>query len=491
MYTKYLDKKSRGSGRLAFTMLVCGSLLLMGFSPLPQPIQPATGATINVTITKDVRANDGKCSLREAVIAANTNLRSGSKTGECPAGKASLMDSIVLAPGAIYALTLNSTFEDKALNGDLDIRNNPATTDLTIRVRLNGKATIRQNAIVDDRVLDIFGAQVILRGLTLAGGGNVGSGGGIRNNGKLTLNACKVRGNSANWSGGGIFNNKTATLRVNSSAISNNSSKAFGGGIMNQGTLTVNNSVITKNVDVYGGGGINNEGTLTVRKTIFSTNSSGQGGALYNSGRAAIADGTVVGGSGLGVGNTATDGGGGLFSLGTLTVNGSTVSGNQAPYGGGLFNWTGGMLTISNSTVSGNSANEGGGLHNKENSTTVIKNGSIFSGNYAEWGGGGIDNWGTITITGSILRENLSPGAGDALSSGAFAESTASINGSCIAGNGDIAVFTDLPTPQNATGNWWGHASGPSGAGPGSGDSVSANIDFSGWLTVPPAICAP
>lgn len=34
-----------------------------------------------------------------------------------------------------------------------------------------------------------------------------------------------------------------------------------------------------------------------------------------------------------------------------------------------------------------------------------------------------------------------------------------------------------------ATGNWWGSASGPSGAGPGTGDSVSTGVTFTPWLT--------
>jgi hypothetical protein len=35
----------------------------------------------------------------------------------------------------------------------------------------------------------------------------------------------------------------------------------------------------------------------------------------------------------------------------------------------------------------------------------------------------------------------------------------------------------------NATNNWWGDASGPSGSGPGSGDKVSGGVIFSNWLT--------
>jgi len=128
---------------------------------------------------------------------------------------------------------------------------------------------------------------------------------------------------------------------------------------------------------------------------------------------------------------------------------------------------------------------------NKENSVAVVKNDTVFVGNYAEFGGGGIDNWGTITVTGSVLKENNSPGFGDAFRTGAWASSSGTITGSCILKNGDIAVFTDLTDTQTATGNWWGDASGPSGSGPGAGDSVGAYFDYSSWLAAPPAICAP
>jgi hypothetical protein len=37
----------------------------------------------------------------------------------------------------------------------------------------------------------------------------------------------------------------------------------------------------------------------------------------------------------------------------------------------------------------------------------------------------------------------------------------------------------------NAESNWWGSPSGPSGAGPGTGDSVSTGVDFANWLRSP------
>jgi len=58
----------------------------------------------------------------------------------------------------------------------------------------------------------------------------------------------------------------------------------------------------------------------------------------------------------------------------------------------------------------------------------------------------------------------------------------------CIAGNTAGATNT---TGSGVTleNNWWGSASGPSGAGTGAGDSVSSAIDFTPWLTSAPAAC--
>ena len=54
-------------------------------------------------------------------------------------------------------------------------------------------------------------------------------------------------------------------------------------------------------------------------------------------------------------------------------------------------------------------------------------------------------------------------------------------------GYNDPGVY--LPTLVDATGNWWGDATGPSGLGTGGGDSVLLhNLDFSSWLSSP-AVC--
>ena len=60
------------------------------------------------------------------------------------------------------------------------------------------------------------------------------------------------------------------------------------------------------------------------------------------------------------------------------------------------------------------------------------------------------------------------------------------INNNDISGNTTYGVEnTDTATTLDATNNWWGDISGPSGMGPGSGDSVSANVNYDPWLTAP------
>jgi len=51
---------------------------------------PLFAATITVNSLADTTANDGACTLREAIIAANTNTLSGAAAGECAAGTAGL-----------------------------------------------------------------------------------------------------------------------------------------------------------------------------------------------------------------------------------------------------------------------------------------------------------------------------------------------------------------------------------------------------------------
>src|SRR5512132_2086799 len=68
----------------------------------------ADAATITVTTVADGVANDGNCTLREAIIAANTD----TAVDACAAGSGS--DVIVLAAGT-YTLSVTGAGEDGSL----------------------------------------------------------------------------------------------------------------------------------------------------------------------------------------------------------------------------------------------------------------------------------------------------------------------------------------------------------------------------------------
>jgi len=227
-----------------------------------------------------------------------------------------------------------------------------------------------------------------LSGLTIADGNTTSDdgGGGILNNGTLTVSNSTFSNNSVSdseSSGGGILNN--STLTVNNCTFSNNSvsGESGGAGILNNSTLTVNNCTFSNNSVSNGSGGILNNDTLTVSNSTFSNNSGGpDGGGIGNPGTGAVvvsnstfSNNSVSGGNrGGGIDNEGT---------GTLTVSNSTFSNNSASGGGGIFD--SGTLTVSNSTFSGNYShlrvNNGGGINAGSNSSLVTLNGDIVSGN--------------------------------------------------------------------------------------------------------------
>jgi hypothetical protein len=110
-----------------------------------------------------------------------------------------------------------------------------------------------------------------------------GFGGAIDNEGTLTVTASTISGNSGSW-GGGIANGGLGQLTVLDSTLSGNSvnSEYDGGGIFNQGTLTINGSTFNDN-SARNGGGIFTEGPLKVVGSTLSGNSAkGAGGGIYS-----------------------------------------------------------------------------------------------------------------------------------------------------------------------------------------------------------------
>jgi parallel beta-helix repeat protein len=78
--------------------------------------------------------------------------------------------------------------------------------------------------------------------------------------------------------------------------------------------------------------------------------------------------------------------------------------------GGGIFNW--GTLTVSGCTLSGNTAGaDGGGIYN-EGTGALTVSGCTLSGNSAADGGGIYNHFGTLTDSGSTLSGNTATDSG-------------------------------------------------------------------------------
>ena len=243
----------------------------------------ASGATIEVTTHDDELdgASGGKCSLREAVQAANSN----SAVGGCPKGNGP-SDTITLENGR-YKLTIATTNEDSNLNGDLDVDGGK----VVFHGEGAGRTDIRTS--LADRVVDIHDAtpvtfeKIQVRGgdVTSLGTGSTGRGGDIRadEGGVITLNRATVYDGRA-YVGGGLYLNGPlgvgGTLKVNRSLFLTNFSSGLGGAfdVVGEVTSKVSKSTIYENrvQDVESsadGGGISNRGDkMTITDTEISGN---------------------------------------------------------------------------------------------------------------------------------------------------------------------------------------------------------------------------
>src|SRR6202167_792570 len=304
-----------------FLKAVGAGLLLMAlFSASP--------ASAFLTFTVSNTNDSGAGSLRQAILDANA------------ADSAESVITFTTAGGPTVTGTITLT------SGVLEIQH-------PVNIAGPGASSL---AISGDKSSVIFlvdsGATVFISGLTIENGNMTGDGGGIDNNGTLTLTNSIVSSNSAT-DGGGIAN--FGTLTVTNCTFSGNSAFSFGGGIENGGTLTVTNSTISGNAAGAGGGDgggiVNFAGTLTLTNSTISGNSaSPDGGGIDNEPTSTL---TVI--NSTISGNSTSINGGGIVNTGALTVTNSTIAENavveEGGLGGGILIEAGGTGTLKNTIV--------------------------------------------------------------------------------------------------------------------------------------------
>jgi hypothetical protein len=286
-----------------------------------------------------------------------------------------------------------------------------ALPDLTHSISIEGPGadlmTVRRDSGGDYRIFTVVsGPTVVLTGLTITNGLAV-EGGGIFNNGTLTLTNATVRDNSTPYvygaSGGGISNSGTLTLEnttVSGNSAAGSRETGQGGGIYNRegGMVTLDNTTVSGNYARPYGGGIDNDGMLTLTNCTVISNSAIFGGGIYND-RTLTLDNTTVSG------NSAR----GIVNYGTATLTNTIVSGNSDSVGGGGIYNGAGMLVLTNSTVSDNyDRNSAGGIYNE--STLILTNCTVSGNSSSDYWAGGIFNSGTLTLTNCTVSGNSAAG---------------------------------------------------------------------------------
>ena len=298
------------------------ALLALGLGTVTPPAD-ASGRAIRVTKTTDDAPNGctrRDCSLREAIIKANSRKHGG---------------TIVLRATS-YDLTITGAGEDGAATGDLDIRRK-----ITIK-GTPGVTTISQSAA--DRVFHIVDSTtgaLTLTGVTVTGGDVTGDGGGIAVDAgrALTLVGSTITANHASDAGGGIADDG-GTVRLLRSTVASNiagtDASGPGGGIYanGPGMLSLTESTISGNSAPDSGGGIDLEqpdaAFTLLRSTVSGNQSAYRGGGLALTLTTATLPFTLQDSTISGNGTTGEAGGLLCQCVGELLMNHVTLTNNTA-----------------------------------------------------------------------------------------------------------------------------------------------------------------
>jgi CSLREA domain-containing protein len=376
--------------------------------------------TITVNSTADVIANDGLCTLREAIIAANTNTASGAAAGECAAGAAGL-DTIAfnIPGGGVQTITLTlgnlpDITEPVVIDGTMQ----PGTSANTLVIGDNAVLAI----VVNLRFLSGFSFKAGAAGSTLRGlvvNNSPNSGTGII----VAADNVAIEGNFIGTDAAGAVASPTnigilvnggsntrigGTLPAQRNLISGTNNAGFGNGwgiaieLAGNGTLIQGNYI-----------GTDATGTLALANTT---------GILIDPvGATSIGD-VTIGGTASGAGNLISGNnpdsginlatGDGGASIGVVTIQGNIIGLDATgtvslPNHFGVINHLGaggarGELLIGGATAAARNIISGGdaGIYNELDTSMVIMGNYIGTDITGTVGMGGLD--GIDGIGGSV-----------------------------------------------------------------------------------------
>jgi len=382
-------------------------------------------------------------------------------------------DSNLTKIGGVTSRIFNITSADSVIisgitfQDGLDSRGGAITADNTI-------LKIRSSAFLNNIADTIGGALNLVNSPTsitqtyfmgnIANGIAANEGGGAiaNSNALLDITNATFSNNSAlgaSGSGGAVLNLAAGNLTVRTSVFNSNTAMRAGGAI--ESNSGAGSKIILENDTCRGnttgsapgnGGALHLTGPIDadVIGGVYSGNvAAAEGGALWNGAGTMLVSGVLLERN-IANGAAADQGGGAIYNLsGTLDINTNSIlrgniAGGASGSGGGILNDVGATLIVSNSAIVGNiSSRAGGGIEDNSGAATTITmmnvvldsnvtasapgnggglhitgagnlaiTGGTVSVNSANQEGGGLWNGsGTMTITGTLIENNLSLGA--------------------------------------------------------------------------------
>ncbi len=483
-------------------------LWLMGAS-LPNVVHAADFTVTTTADENDGSCTPGHCSLREAIIAANSNNEN---------------DTIFLEDET-YTLVITGTEEDDSATGDLDVFGHTAGS-LTISGEGSDQTIIDADGI--DRVLQVhYEADVTISGVTIRGGSvttGVIDGGGIYfqsgslvlndvivednhadkygggifiDQGQLTLNSGQIRSNTADEGGGGVYVNRSSAVfdQAGDSDVASNGTNLQGGGVfVASGQALFSAGEVRDNTAETDGGGVYvGSGQITLDGgEIYDNSASNDGGGV------GVDAGAVIMSTGQIRDNTADGRGGGVFLNGsdaTFDLSGDgLVVGNEAASGGGVFINAGDMTFSGGEIVTNSVSADGGGVYvNEADAMFEMSDTGILAGNEALSGlGGGLHvHYGTANVTGGRIYQNTGDDGGGVyvhqgvlgLSRVAVSDNVAVRGAGLFNANGTLTIVNSTVS-GNATDDLGVYATGGSGGGLfNGGDAATTTITHSTFVS--------
>lgn len=351
------------------------------------------------------------------------------------------------------------------------LRNNLAFGEGGGAIETNGPLTLRNVVLENNRAQGHDDSQLPSNTSSGLGGALLTIAGS-----QIDITDSRFVANIADVSGGGIYNDQATSLSLTDVNLSKNiAGERYGGGIANEGDLTATGGAFTDNsAPIHGGALASNIGTVRLEAVTITGNQSTNAGAVgnYLGGEMTLVNNTIEsnratgsGGGGLGgavvndrdshlvvqggriANNSARSSGGGLYNTGdatlelidvtidsnhvdqvngggltnegSATITGGEITNNSSPLQAGGIICNGGDLTILDARITANTSGNGGGLSNSNGCVTRLERTRVqdnraTAGN--SFGGGLLNDLGTVRLIGSTFSGNSSVFVGGAFS---------------------------------------------------------------------------